>query len=533
MKTVHEVSYDILRANGITKIFGNPGSNELPFLKNFPQDFEYVLGLHEGSVLGIADGYAQASGETVFVNLHSAAGTGNAMGALANAWNSHSPIVVTAGQQNREMLAFEPYLMNLDATMLPKPLVKWSYEPSSAQEVPYSLNRAIHLANSETKGPVYLSIPYDDWDKAADSRSEQLLKRKTISRRALTAESLAEIQVSIDAAQAPILVFGADVDADYANHLAVELAEKLKCPVWVAPSLPRCPFPNRHPQFKGILPAGMKSIAQRLAGHDLVIVIGAPVFRYHQYEPHDFLDENTQLISVTCDVQEAARAPIGNAYLADIQPALKQIVSVIKEKTIISYEPLASVLPVEVTDPLKPETVFDILNELSPKDAIYVNESTSTTTVMWQRLNFETQGSYYYAAAGGLGFAMPAGIGIQMAQPHRQVFVVIGDGSSNYSIQALWTAAQYQVPVIYLVMKNGTYGALRWFASVLGVNEVPAFDVPNIDFVSIAEGYGLTGYRAKTTEQVYSAIQQAIEKREPSLIEIETWGALQQVPSSI
>ena len=156
MATVHKLSYDILRSHGINKVFGNPGSNELPFLKNFPEDFEYILALQEGVVLGIADGYAQASGQPVLVNLHSAAGTGNAMGALANAWNSHSPIVVTAGQQHREMLAFEPYLMNIDASMLPRPLVKWSYEPLLAQEVPHALNRAVSTAMSETKGPVYL-----------------------------------------------------------------------------------------------------------------------------------------------------------------------------------------------------------------------------------------------------------------------------------------------------------------------------------------------------------------------------------------
>lgn len=533
MTTVHKMTYDILRKNGIKKVFGNPGSNELPFLKNFPDDFEYILALQEGVVLGIADGYAQASGQPVLVNLHSAAGTGNAMGALANAWYSHSPIVVTAGQQNRAMLAFEPYLMNTEATTLPKPLVKWSYEPLSASEVPHSIHRAINLSLSDAKGPVYLSIPYDDWDQEADPQAHHLLNRKFTSDRALNAQALNEIQQAITHAKNPILVFGADVDADNANTEAVSLAERLKCPVWVAPSLPRCPFPNTHGQFKGILPAGMKSIASRLNGHDLVMVIGAPVFRYHQYEPGLYLPENSSLISITCDSQEAARAPVGDAYVADIKTALTQLLSVVEERA--GEAPFFEKIKpeIEVSTPLKPELVFDVIDRLAPENSIYVNESTSTTSSMWSRLKFETQGSYYYAAAGGLGFAMPAGIGIQMACPDRQVFVIIGDGSSNYSIQALWTAAQYQIPVIYIVMKNGTYGALRWFASVLNVGDIPAFDVPNISFGKIAEGYGVQAFEADNPENFATALQQALASKKPSLIEVSTWGALQEVPQYI
>ena len=533
MATVHKLSYDILRSHGINKVFGNPGSNELPFLKNFPEDFEYILALQEGVVLGIADGYAQASGQPVLVNLHSAAGTGNAMGALANAWNSHSPIVVTAGQQHREMLAFEPYLMNIDASMLPRPLVKWSYEPLLAQEVPHALNRAVSTAMSETKGPVYLSIPYNDWDQEVDQQSQHLLQRKVFSKRCLDPAYVQQIKQQLEDALNPVLVFGADVDADDANQAAVTLAEKLKCTVWAAPSLARCPFPNTHPQFKGILPASIASISRCLQGHDLILVIGAPVFRYHQYQPGQYLPEGARLISISCDANEAARAAVGHAYLADILPAISQINAALIDKTGPAPHFLRNHAALDITTPLKPQTVFDALRKLAPPNSIYVNESTSTTSMMWECLNFEQQGSYYYAAAGGLGFAMPAGIGIQMAQPQRQVFVVIGDGSSNYSIQALWTAAQYQVPVIYIVMKNGTYGALRWFASVLNVGDIPAFDVPDIDFVQIAAGYGVQGFKANTPDALQAAIEAAMQLKAPALIEVETWGALQETPEFI
>lgn len=529
MKTVQKITYDVLRSHGINKVFGNPGSNELPFLKNFPDDFDYILALQEAVVVGIADGYAQATGEPALVNLHSAAGTGNAMGALANAWNSHSPLVVTAGQQHRAMVAVEPYLTNIDATMLPRPLVKWSHEPASAKEVPYAISRAIHTATSEAKGPVYVSIPYDDWAQESEPQSESLTNRKVISRRALDASSLQSLVASINAASNPVLVFGPDVDADNANADAVKLAEKMKCPVWAAPSTPRCPFPNRHPSFRGLLPAGIVSIADRLKEHDLIVVIGAPVFRYHQYEAGEYLPLGTKLVHITCDFAEASRAPAGDAYIGDIAPVISQLLDTIDEKDGDLPNFHQSPIQVSLTSPMKPETVFDAINWAAPQDSIFVNESTSTTAIMWERLNFRTQGSYYYAAAGGLGFAMPAGVGIQLAKPERQVFVVIGDGSSNYSIQALWTAARYNIPVIFIVMKNGTYGALRWFASVLDIGDIPAFDVPNIDFTRIAEGYGVQASTASTPEALERAICRACESGKPALIEVETWGALQDL----
>lgn len=528
MKTVHNVTYELLRQNGITKVFGNPGSNELPFLKDFPEDFSYILALQEAVVVGIADGYALASGEPALVNLHSAAGTGNAMGALANAWNSHSPLVITAGQQNRAMMAVEALLTNLDAASLPRPLVKWSHEPATAQEVPYAFSRAIHTATSEAPGPVYLSIPYDDWGQPADKASASLLKRRVKNARALDGVTLAELTSQIDSAKNPVLVLGADVDAAHANGDAVKFAEKLNCPVWVAPSAPRCPFPTRHAHFRGILPAGIASISSLLAGHDLIIVIGAPVFRYHQYEPGEYLPTGAELISITCDINEAGRAPMGDAYVGDIKPILQQLLHGVARRSGASLESLPLLPEVDTTHPIKAETFFDTLNKIAPTHSIFVNESTSTTNILWQRLNLQEQGSYYFAAAGGLGFAMPAGVGIQLAKPERQVFVVIGDGSSNYSIQALWTAAQYNIPVIFIVLKNGTYGALRWFAGVLGVSDVPGLDVPDIDFSSLARGYGVQAYQANTPLALEQAINEARQAGKPALIEVETWGPLQE-----
>ncbi len=522
MKTVRNVTYELLRRNGINKVFGNPGSNELPFLKNFPKDFDYVLALHEGVAVGIADGYARASGKPALVNVHSAAGTGNAMGALANAWSGHSPLIITAGQQTRAMVALEPLLTNIDAATLPRPLVKWSREPASAQEVPHAFSRALHTATADAPGPVYLSIPYDDWDKRADESSSSLLKRRVSNARALPEEALLGLVQRLDAAVNPVLILGADVDAANANEAAVELAEKLKCPVWAAPSSPRCAFPTRHACFRGMLPAGIASLSHLLAGHDLVIVIGAPVFRYHQFEAGPFLPKGSELILISCDQQEAARAPVGDAWIGDIHPILNQLARHVtcRDQAMPYALPVPAAVP--PSQPLKPESVFDLINSVAPPRSIFVNESTSTIPALWQRINMATQGSYYLAAAGGLGFAMPAGVGIQLASPDRQVFVIVGDGSANYSIQALWTAAHYAIPVIFIVMRNGTYGALRWFADVLDATDIPGLNLPDIDFTALAEGYGVQASRANTPEQIRTAISQARASGKPALIEVET-----------
>lgn len=523
MATVHATTYDLLRRQGITTVFGNPGSNELPFLKDFPEDFRYILALQEGVVVGIADGYAQATGTPGFVNLHSAAGTGNGMGALSNAWNSHSPLIITAGQQTRAMIGVEALLTNVDAISLPRPLVKWSYEPASAQEVPHAVSRAIHMASMAPKGPVYLSVPYDDWAKEADPQAGHLLERKVVSAGLPSDALLAELVEKLSNAKNPVIVLGPDVDAAKANDDCVKLAESLKAPVWVAPSAPRCPFPTRHRNFRGLLPAGIAAISKLLAGHDVVLVLGAPVFRYHQYDPGQLLAPGTHLISVTVDPLEAARAPMGDAIVGDVGLVAAKLAALVTPSTRAALQPLALPEAVEQgAGRLRPEVVFDTLNEIAPADAIYLNESTSTTALMWQRLEMQNPGSYYFAAAGGLGFAMPAAIGVQLAEPQRRVIAVIGDGSANYSISALWTAVQYNIPTIFVIMNNGTYGALRWFAGVLQVENVPGLDVPGIDFRALAKGYGMQSFKADDRAELEHALKSALELNAPVLVEVST-----------
>ncbi|WP_232003452.1 benzoylformate decarboxylase [Mycobacterium sp. 1465703.0] len=517
------MTFDLLRRHHMTTIFGNPGSNELPFLAGMPDDFRYILGLHEGAVLAMADGYAQARRAPALVNLHAAAGTGNALGVLTNSVYSHSPLVVMAGQQVRSTIGQETFLAISEPETLARPMAKWSCQPTCAEDVPRALAQAIHMATLPAKGPVFLSVPYDDWAHEAPPETGHLLKRRVVSGGCLGAEALASVAAALDEARNPVLVLGAEVDAEAANDDAVRLADVLEAPVWLSPSAPRLPFPTRHRSFRGPLPASVRGVTAALEGHDIILVIGAPVFRYHQYEPGQYLSAGVRLIHITSDPSEAARAPMGEAYVADVRNTLSRLAQTVRPGQRSTLSPLAGyrLPPVSSDDAVHPEELFAELRGLAPTDAIWVNEATSTTAEFWAQADISVPGSYFFAASGGLGFGLPAAVGVQLAHPGRQVVALIGDGSANYGITALWTAAHYEIPVITIILKNGTYGALRWFAGVLKAGEAPGLDIPGINFPEIARGYGLDAVSANTIKDFAAEFSSALTSHKPTLIEVE------------
>ncbi|ALE73746.1 benzoylformate decarboxylase [Pseudonocardia sp. EC080610-09] len=529
MATIGEAGWQVLHGHGIDTVFGNPGSNELPFLAAMPDGTRYVLGLHEGVVVGMADGYAQATGRPALVNLHAASGSGNAMGALTNAVYSHSPLVLTAGQQVRSTVGQEVMLTNVDAAALPRPLVKWSAEPVDAQDVPRALSQAVHTACLEPRGPVYLSVPYDDWAAPAGPHTAHLPGRRTVSAAALDPAQTATIAGTLASARNPVLVLGPQADADRAAADAVALAERLACPVWVAPSASRCPFPTRHPSFRGVLPASVRDVTERLAGHDVVLVAGAPVFRYHQFLPGDLLPEGARLLHLTADPAEAARAPMGDAWVAPVGAALAALAAAVPDS---GRDPLpprpAFATPAGADDHVPPEQLFALVREAAPAGTVHVCESTSTIDAFFAQADLTEPGSYLFPASGGLGFGLPAAVGAQLAHTdeggtaRRRVVALVGDGSANYGITALWTAAQYRVPVVFVILKNGTYGALRGFAGLLGTGETPGLDVPGLDFVRIAEGYGVPAVSARDAGSVAAALKEAFDDDGPRLVEVVT-----------
>ncbi len=516
MTSVREATFDLFRAHGMTTIFGNPGSTELPMLADFPDDFTYVLGLQELVVMGMADGFAQASGRPTHVNLHTAPGVGNAVGGIFNAQANKSPLVITAGQQVRPQITIEANLTNRDATVGPQPYVKWSHEPPRAQDVPGAIGRAIHHATLPPKGPAFVSIPMDDWNAEADAdRSAAAIARRVAGRQAPDEAALAALAERLAGALSPVLVAGPDIDAAGGWHAAVALAEKQRLPVWASPATggSRLGFPERHPNFAGVLPPAIGAVSETLKAHDLVLVVGSSVFPYYPYIPGPLLGETTQLVALTSDAGEAARAPMGEAIVGDVGLALERLVALVPEATRDAPEPRPEPGDPPAADPpdrLSGSQAMAALAEAMTDDAIIVLESPSCTLSLRNRLRISTPGSYYFCASGGLGFGIAAAVGVQLAQPARPVVCVLGEGSAQYGITALWSALAYKAPVTFLILRNDEYMILKWFAMLEQVSGAPGLDLPGLDVAAVARGYGVPAQDVTDREELTEALRASI-----------------------
>ncbi|RIW50816.1 benzoylformate decarboxylase [Micromonospora endophytica] len=521
MATVRDITYDLLRSLGMTTVFGNPGSTEEPFLQAFPDDFRYVLALQEASAVGMADGYAQATGKPAHVNLHTAPGTGNAMGNIVTAWHNRTPLIITAGQQTREMLLLEPRLAARHPTELPQPYVKWAHEPVRAQDVPAALMRAYATAVQPPAGPAFLSLPLDDWAQPADPPPAA----RTVSTRfAPDPERLHRFAATLASSRTPALVLGAAVDRAGAWPAAIALAERLAAPVWSAPAPERATFPEDHPHFQGVLPFAIGPLAEQLRGHDTVLVVGAPVFRYYPHVPGDTLPDGTRLLHVTDDPDEAARAPVGDSLLGDAGLTLTALTELVPAADRPPPPARAQPAPVEDSVPLSADALFAALARHWPEDGVLVQESPSNLSALRRRLRLTRPGSYFTMASGGLGYGLPAAVGIALAQRdtgrHRPVVAVIGDGSFHYSVQALWTAAQLRLPLVIMVPVNQQYAILKAFAELKQTPGVPGLDLPGLDIGAVARGYGCASTVVETPDQLGTTLDTALRADGPTVLAI-------------
>ncbi len=287
-------------------------------------------------MVGMADGYAQASGNTTVVNLHTAPGVGNAMGAIFNAQANHSPLLITAGQQARAQITLQANLTNRDATRMPHPLVKWSYEPPRAEDVPLALAHGAHLAGLAPRGPVFVSLPMDDWYAEVDEAdAAAAIERQVTAAPSPTPRRCGPWPSASTRAANPVLVAGPDIDTAGAWDTAVALAERQRLPVWASPATGgvRLGFPESHPNFRGVLPPAIGPVGQTLEGHDLILVVGSSVFPYYPHIPGPLLPEGAQLVAITSDPDEAVRAPMGDAIVADVGLTLAALLEAVPEST--------------------------------------------------------------------------------------------------------------------------------------------------------------------------------------------------------
>ncbi|MEU6998444.1 thiamine pyrophosphate-dependent enzyme [Nonomuraea sp. NPDC046570] len=529
LPTVRDATFSVLRRHGMTTLYANPGSTEVSLLAGLPDDLSFVLALHEGSVVGLATGQAIATGRPALAILHTTAGLGNAVGAIATARVNRAPLVVLVGQQDRRHLALEPFLTGR-LTGLAGDYPVWTDQPLRAQDVPGAIARAWHEAGTG-RGPALVVVPMDDW--AAEMPAGQVVAAPlALHRPASVPEAgIADLVALVAGAASPALVTGAGADHPAAWSALVELADRLRCPVWQESFGARAGFPQDHPLFAGVLPAGRAQQREALAGHDLVLVVGAPVFRHYPYQPGPLLEPGTKIALVTDDPAEAHRSPADLAVLADLPAVCERLVAALpsdrrpRGETVraprVSREGPPPPAPGE---PLRAAHVLAALAVRLPPDAVVVEETPSSRPDLHRLLPARRPLGFVSAAMGGLGFALPAAVGLRMGVPHRPVVAVVGDGSAVYGIQALWSAARYRAGVLFVVLSNGRYAVMDRLAEAHGAGKAPWPAFEEVSLSGLATSFGCPSLRVDDHDELLRVLDEVIPglaaRDEPLLLDV-------------
>ncbi len=514
MPTVRDAAYEIFRHFGVDALFGNPGSTELPMLQAMPDDIAYVLGLNEAVVVAMADGYAQATGRPALVNLHSAAGTGNGLGSLFTAYRGCAPLVITAGQQARSLLPRDPFLGAERATEFPRPYVKWSAEPLRAQDVPHALIRAFQIALTPPMGPVFVSIPVDDWDRECALPTLPRLALRTLPDPA----GIADMAAMLDCAQRPALVLGAGIARSDAWAQGVALAEKIGADVWVAPLTGREVFPEDHPRFAGFLPGYEERLVGMLADYDMVAVIGAPAFTWHAESRTVEWPERLRLALLSDDPHHLATLRYGLGVLGNVRAGVASLTELVAQRDVPAAPARSATAP--AAPALTTAHVMARIAAQRPLGAIIVEEAPTARDAMHDHLPIIEEGGFYTTPAGGLGYSLPAAVGIARALPNRKVVCLLGDGSAMYTSQGLWSAADQNANISFVIFNNGGYAALNNFARRFGLDQLPGTTVEGLDFVALAAAHGVPARRVLQTDELNAALAWSLQRKGPTAVEI-------------
>lgn len=520
-RTVRDAALDVMRAHGLTRIFGNPGSTEIPFLGDLPEDFEFVLGLHEGSVVGLAIGYALGRGAPAFVNLHVAAGLGNAVNAIVCARDNRAPLVIVVGQQDRRHLAFSPFLAGKSLERLAGDYPVWTSFPPTPQDLPGAIARAAHEAALH-RGPALVVAPMGDWGEPAGDgvvpTPGRILHATTVPAEAL--EPLAEL---VRAAKAPALVVGAGLATQAGWDAVVPLAEGLDAPVWQEAFGSRAGFPQQHPLFAGHLPPARPGIRAALAGRDLVLAVGTPALRLYVYEGGPLVEPGTVLAGIVEDPDEALRSATELTVVAPPAAACRELARLLD----LPARPAAGTRPLpEPPPPGGPLRAGHVLAELGrrlPADATLVEECPSDRLELLERIPVRAPEAYWSVANGALGFGLTAAIGLRMARPERPVAAVLGDGAAAYVVQALWSAVRYGAGALLIVLNNGGYAVMDELARAAGTTSAwPGFG--DLSLAAVAAGFGCPARRVETHDELVAALDDVIPRLrdldEPLLLEV-------------
>jgi benzoylformate decarboxylase len=538
---------ELFRQEGVEYIFGNPGTTELPLMDVLAQrdDIRYILSLHEGVALAMAAGYAEASGKLGVTNFHVAPGLGNALGLIYTAYMSRTPLLVTAGQQDRRMQLEEPLLWG-DLVQMARPYTKWSYEVPDPAELPRAVRRAIKMAMTPPAGPVFLSLPMDVLEASSDVDLSPSARPDL--RPGPIPELLERAAEVLCAAKNPTIIVGDRVSKSGALTEAVALAETLGARVYGEPQANSIAFPPEHPLFAGVLPSLSQGVRRALEPADVLLVVGLNLFQPFLYTPGGPLPTGMMVVQIDSDPWEIGKNyPVQVGILSDPKAALAQLTPRLRQRMATAQQDAAKRrldsergLRLEERRSLQARTAEDdakepmsalvLMREIAqalPADAVVVNESVTAGGTLRAWLKLKDEKSFYQAKGGGLGFGLPAVVGVKLALPERPVVGLIGEGSAMYAIQGLWTAAHYELPVVFVICNNAQYRILK--SGLLAFRSEPAkqgkfvgMDLihPEIDFVQLAESLGVSAERVTKSREVGPALQQALSRPGPSLIDI-------------
>ncbi|HJS36611.1 MAG TPA: thiamine pyrophosphate-dependent enzyme [Burkholderiales bacterium] len=534
----------LLVDEGVTHLFGNPGTTELPIMEavpDFPQ-LKYVLGLHESVVVAMADGFARASHRLTAANVHVAPGLGNAMGALYNAQFSGSPILLTAGQQEQGHGLAEPLLY---APLVPvaTPFVKWAIEATRAEDLPRIIRRAAKVALTPPTGPVFLSLPGDVLEQEA---SMDLGARTRIDARVRPSdEALAELARRLLAAKNPVIVAGHELATHDAFAEAAELAELLGAGVFQQTVPYAAQFPSGHRAYLGALTRVQKSVRAALEPFDLLLCLGADLLRMSVYSPLDPLPAVLPVVHVSeRDWEIGKNHPAALAICANVKETLRALLPVLKARRSAERAARAAARLGEIARdnwtakrerakqdalkaaqarPMDPRVLTMRLTEALPADAVVVEEAVVSGLPLLSFLPLRDAHCYYGLASGGIGFAMGGAVGVSLALRQRPVVALVGDGSAMYSVQALWTAANLKLPITYVIANNRGYRILKErLKSMRGTERFIGMDLrdPEIDFVGLSQSLGVPAQRIDDPEAVGPALRASIAGGGPSLLDV-------------
>jgi len=533
-RTVRDATLDLLRQLGLTTVFSNPSHTEMKLFDRWPDDFRFVTGLHEASVVGMADGYAQATGEPALVVINGGPGLGNAMGSVYTAASAHTPMVILGGQQARKLLLGEPFLNATEAPSLPRPYIKWSAEPARPQDIPAVLEKAYHIAKQAPQGPVFVAVPEDDWIRPA---APSALKPRTV-RSAVVPDPLilGEIAAALNAAERPALVAGPGVEIGGARRELVRLAEKTGSVVYGSPVWPRGSFPETHPLFGGVLAPLPELINQRLGEHDLVVILGSPAFTLFttadlfsvEAAPLDQSDQprlpdTTRFLHVTDDPLAAAWSMADDAVVCPPAQAVRDLLPLVAERPGAAAQQVhrAPVVVPEPSQPLTQAYLFQLLAEVLPEDAQVFEELPIARADFHEQIPLGADNGYFATASGALGFPFAGGVGYAIARPDQRVVVVVGEGSAQYTLHALWTAAQQNAPVTFVIPNNSGYLSLKYYLDGESQQAWQAgWDLSGVDMAQLARGFGCAGERVETPERLREALKSALTSDGPVLLDV-------------